>query len=509
MAPTVTIIENGREGRVRYTEGSRTIEGYWEFGGNDPAQAGQAVVAIVSMGSRKDWQRSHAWALDQRTTILRSVADEVIRQRAPSCTAEIDEERGVFLLRGTSAGSSSGPTQSRPSGEAQAKAKAFVQRNTKLKAILGIGLLVVMLIVGGVLWMGEKVLAVSSVSGVPLNECMRTDTHIATLIQSTDPHLPEISGRGGNTTTSISILLIPLDGSEPRLVPVVRKLDGVHYGLARIMGSDGRTLWFDCTGLFGVRLSDHELITPEDLHDANPSLDRSWWEDPRGMDILEGKLHIMRIDRSAALDVDPTTWKVTEVAPKPSNARFESHAPTDHLAAGFVAAPGTWLGLHSPEELERGFKVGKWVRPVESADDAKQLRRLCKAELEASTEGDHFRIQGIAPVDTTNYLNAAFLRMHDKSEPLRQRDPDGALMIHTSAPGLKGTLVVARVDVQGKILWSVDTGLDRFKLQQILPGENAFAFVGTRPPVEGKLSEPLVVLVDNSTGKLTSHSLWR
>ena len=90
MEPIVTIIENGRDGDVRYAEGAlRAINGYWEFGGND-------VVTIVSMGSRMEWERSQAWALERRAAILRFVADEVIRQRAPTCSAEIDEESGII-----------------------------------------------------------------------------------------------------------------------------------------------------------------------------------------------------------------------------------------------------------------------------------------------------------------------------------------------------------------------------------------------------------------------------
>lgn len=500
MVRSVTITGNGREGRVQYSDGVYAIDGYWELGGND-------VVTIVQMGSREEWRRAHGWAVDQRAAILRFVADEVVRQRAPSCEASIDEERGELLLRQRVAGA--GRKGGMPSEvTSQAKAVAFVRRYSKLKAMLGLGVLVLVLIVGGALWMGKKVLSVTATHGVPFGECVRTETHIASLIQTTDPHLPEISGRGGNTTTSLSIVLIPLNGSDPQVVPVVSGLSGGAYSLARIMGSDGRTLWFDCTGLFGVRLSDHELVTTKDLHKANASLEPSWWEDPRGMDIVDGKLRITRIDRSAALVVDPATWKATPTEPKPHNARFDRHDPTDHLAAGFIAGPGTWLGLHSPTELEGAYKPGKWVRPVESADDAKQMRRLCKADLEPSTDGEHFRIEACAPISTNEYLNAAFLRMHDKSEPLRLKDPDGALMMYTSAPGLVGTLVVARLDAEGKVLWSQDTGLDRFKLQQILPGEDAFAFVGTRPPVEGELSEPLVVVVDNASGMLRSHTLW-
>ena len=68
---------------MEYRDGQNAIGGYWTYGGND-------VVAIVSMGSAEDWQRSHVWAVEKRASILRFVADEVIRQRAPSCSAAID-----------------------------------------------------------------------------------------------------------------------------------------------------------------------------------------------------------------------------------------------------------------------------------------------------------------------------------------------------------------------------------------------------------------------------------
>lgn len=495
MAGKVTIIENGRDGRVRYHEGLHTMDGYWAFGGNE-------VVTIVSMGARDEWRRQHPWALDRRSDILRFVANEVIRMRAPTCAADIDEESGTILVKAPGGTPAAAP---RP----EAKAAAFVKRYSTIKAMVGIGALVIALMVGATLWMSKKVLTVAPASGVPLNECVRTDAHIASLIRTTDPHLPNWSGRGGNETTSISVLLIPLDGSKPHVVPVVGGIDGNGYSLAHIMGSDGRTLWLDCTGLFGVRLSDYTLVTPEDLEQANPAIDPQWWGDAQGMAVIDGQLHIMNDDRSAALDVDPATWKATSVEPKPSKLRFDRAEPTDQLAAGLVTSAGTWLGLHSPEELEGEYKLKSWIKRIEHADDAKQMRRFCSAHLEASSEGDHYRILDMAPIGTTEYLNAAFLRMDANAEPLRLQDPESVLMIHTDAPGLGGKLVVSRTDLQGKVLWSAETGLDRYHVSQILPGAEAFAFVGTRPPVEGKLSEPLVVLVDNATGRSTAHSLWR
>jgi hypothetical protein len=501
----VTIIENGRDGSVEYADGPHTISGYWTFGGND-------VVTIVSMGSAEDWQRSHAWAVEERESILRFVADEVIRQRAPSCIAEIDTQGGSIRLRLAPGAASHGPT---PAAAGQAKAAAFVNRLRDLKAMLAIGVLAVALIAGGLMWLGQKALMVTPTSGVPLNESVRFDSNdparpggIATLIQTTDPHFRDISGRGGSTTTSLSILVTPLDGSAPRLIPVVGRISGQGYQLARIMGSDGRTVWFDAMGFHGVRLHELTLVTPEHLRAANADLDPTWWQDPRDMDIIDGKLHVMRIDRSAAVDIDPDTWKATPTAPKHSKTRFERREPADHLAAGVLIAPGAWLGLHSSAERAGAFKPGRWIRPVESADEKRVARRLAKAVLEPSSGDSRYRVRTITPFGDTEFLEAAFLRMNDKSEPLRLQNPDSALMIHTSAPGSAGTLVVSRVDYEGNLLWSTDTGLDRFSLKQILPGEDVLAFVGERPRIPDKLSEPLIVLVESKTGRVTSRSLW-
>lgn len=490
MRGSVTISENGRSGGVRYTEGFRSIEGDWEFGGGD-------VVAIVGMGSRADWERDHRWAVARRASILQRVAEEVVRQRAPTCSPAIDEERGEILLREGSAGA------------AADRATTFVRRYRDLRSTFAAYGLVATLVVGALLWAGRELLYVAPASGVPLGECVRTDRHVAALIQATDPHPPRVTGRGGDDTTSISVLLIPLDGSPPRLVPVAAGLESNEYALARILGSDGHTLWLDVAGLHGVALRDFALITSEELAAANPGLDPSWWTDPRGMDLVDGRLHAMRDDRSAAIDLDPATRRAIPAEPKPSKGRFDRVEVVDRLAAGFEVAQDVWLGLHSPSELEEDFAPESFVRPVERAEDAKQLRRLFRGALEAGFDADHRRIRSIEALRDDEYLNAAFLRLAPESAPVRLADPAGALMIHTSVPGLDGTLVVSRVDLEGRVVWSVDTGLDRFLLQQILPGEQSLAFVGTAPPVPDVLSEPFVLLVDTATGATTRHSLWR
>jgi hypothetical protein len=87
----VSIEDQGRCGTVTYHEAGKRLACYWEFGGGD-------AVAFVQCGSAADWAR-HPWALDRRVEILQFIADEVVRQKAPDCRAEIDQATGNILLR--------------------------------------------------------------------------------------------------------------------------------------------------------------------------------------------------------------------------------------------------------------------------------------------------------------------------------------------------------------------------------------------------------------------------
>lgn len=92
MNAKVTITEEGRSGSVHYESDGRRISGWWEFAGGD-------AVAILYIGSAMEWKLGHPWAVERRAEIMRFVADEVIRQKASSCKAEIDEESGWITLK--------------------------------------------------------------------------------------------------------------------------------------------------------------------------------------------------------------------------------------------------------------------------------------------------------------------------------------------------------------------------------------------------------------------------
>jgi hypothetical protein len=89
---SVEIETSGRSGVISYHEGSRSIPFDWEFGGGD-------TVATIYLGQPALWNRRHSWAVDRKQEIAERVAEEVIRQKAPDCTADIDLENGSIHLR--------------------------------------------------------------------------------------------------------------------------------------------------------------------------------------------------------------------------------------------------------------------------------------------------------------------------------------------------------------------------------------------------------------------------
>ncbi|MFZ1687413.1 MAG: hypothetical protein WAU70_08335 [Flavobacteriales bacterium] len=498
----VEIVEKGREGSVIYREALNGQSFYWEFGGGE-------VLAIIQ--ADRTWKTPPSWMAGRQAEILRFVADEVIRQKAPGGSAEIDEVEGTILLR---AGAVRQP-RAKTHEEKRTEAAAWMGRYRRLRVIAGVVVLIGGLVVAALFWFKNTVLVIDPGKGTPFGRSVRSGEMVATLIQSLVPYTPSLNRDHSKDEYRMSLFLVSTDGSSaPRMIPVTGKLRVGSYSLGKILGGDGRSMWYDVNGIGGVDLRTGERITEDDLRKVNPTPAASWWNDAHSM-VMNGKLRITARDRSQSVDVDPQTLRAVPATTKDEAAWPFDIEPTAYLCSGLFTSPTQWLGLHSPAEVERGFKPKSWLRRIERADDKKEMRQFHRGVLDplpAEGRDDSpvsLRIISMTPLDSAHYLNAAFLRVDEDSEPLHLADPDGALMIFTSVPGLKGTVVVARVDTAGRFIWKVDTGIDRFKLSQILPGKETMVFIGTRPMIPDQLSEPLLVIVNNSTGKTVTHSLWQ
>jgi hypothetical protein len=455
MKQHVSIESHGPGGTVTYHEAGNQLACYWEFGGAD-------AVAIVQCGNTAAWAR-HPWALGRRADILRRIADAVVQQKAPDCRAEIDADTGDIVLRQI-APSPGSPSPGRPG----AVESHWFFRLSTLRMQLGLLLLAGALLIGAGVWVKNYLFSINPGQGTAIGLSLRTDKHIATLIQTLEPYVPALNRNHGNDTYRISLFLVPLDGSDTHLIPVRSGLSASAFSNAKIYGSDGRTLWFNVAGIGGIDLARYQPLPDAEAGKV----------DPRQL---------------------PRPWGDLPFAPKPEH----------FLAAGLMISPTAWLGLHSDTEVQRDFQPGKWLKPVVRAENAKQLRRFHRAQLEADATVGYARILGLRALSDSEYLNAAFLRPSNTATPIRLDNPPGTLMLYTSAPGPQGSVIVARVDDAGKLLWQVDTGIDRFTLQQILPGKDSTAFVGRRPPVPDKVSEPLLVIIEHHRGRQATHSLWQ
>ncbi len=82
----------GQSGYFFYHEGSRELPLYWEYGGED-------VVVIVRADDPSKFTIRYPWIIGREREILGRVAGEVVRQRAPTCKAEIDEKGFSIYVR--------------------------------------------------------------------------------------------------------------------------------------------------------------------------------------------------------------------------------------------------------------------------------------------------------------------------------------------------------------------------------------------------------------------------
>lgn len=349
-----------------------------------------------------------------------------------------------------------------PTPSAAEPPAAWIRRYAALRRRLALVVAAAALVVGTVVWGFGKLFSIRPGKGTPVGACVRTDAHVAVWIRTLEPYVPSLHRDGSRDRFSLAVLVAPLDGTPPQLVPVHTGLTANETTLARILGSDGRRLWIEAAGTGAI-----DLVTFTVVRDPGPA--------PAG---LPG---------------------ATRTTPDPMR----------QLAAGCILGDGSWLGLHTDAEVARDYGPRQFVRRVVGAEAGRAARRFHRATLEPDASGRYFRVASIAPLSERTLPGGAFVRPAADAEPLRLTDPAGALVVFGTDPGPNATLSVARATDDGTLAWQIDTGLDRFTLQQILPGTHTTAFVGTRPRVPDRVPEPLLVLVRHADGATAAHSLWR
>ncbi len=403
---------------------------------------------------------------------------------------------------------------------------------------LAIGILIAIPLLGAGAYFTFSSMKINVTNGTPIAASVRTKDSIATLISTLEAYVPSLNRNHGKDRYSVSLFLYPVDGSSKgRIIPLASGFQGsqVQPG-ARILGDDGVHLWLDVDGIRGWDYAHQRLISAKELRGANPELknlpgvDNSndplispaarhpldgpevdLWGESRRL-AFDGRLRVTAPDYKRVFEVDPATLKAEAVSGSGGRGGSRDARPDQFLVSGAVLSPTEWLGVHSAGEAATDFRPGSSVsafRPARTGNRGER-RRLYRVAVEPNGAGSYpFRVVSIDPISGPEYLEAALVGEGAGSQALRLTSPDSVVLVHTSEPGLRGMLVAARVDREGKPVWTADTGIDRLHLQQILPGSESIAFVGTRPRQEGKVPEPILVVVHTKSGAMAVTTLWQ
>ncbi len=293
--------------------------------------------------------------------------------------------------------------------------------------------------------------------GIPIGESVRTSKYIVTMIRNDEPYMATLHRNPDNDRFRLSLMLTPVDGSsQGRVIPIVEHLALFEFRQADVLGADGRFVYFVAKDAGALELTTEHLLSADDLRHAGVS--------------VPGK--------------NEPPWPL-------------------FLRSGALTSPTEWLGVHSPDDVARNFRSG-WS-PNEEFDSANTNRGLYRGRVEQRSFDS--RIVSMEPIGEAKYRAGALLTLTPNDGPLRLSNPDSYLLTYISRPGLQGTQMVARVALDGRILWTADSGIA--DLFQILPDEKTFVLRGTRPLVPDKVSEAILAFIDLESGKVRQTSLWK
>lgn len=225
-----------------------------------------------------------------------------------------------------------------------------------------------------------------------------------------------------------------------------------------------------------------------------PSLDRNHAKDRYSTGLL---LH------SAA---DETLRRYVKVA--------EGRSGSDSVNVRISGTDGDRIWFDAPETTVVNAREARVLSLVE-ASAAKEPPRPAGAAALAVYATAERRLEGLlaAPGEsgaparigvTEEFFNAAFLRATSYGDLLTSGDGD-FFAVYWTKRYREGLMVVARVSKSGDVVWRTETEIGRF--DEALPDPSRPALVGARPREDGKLSEPLLVVMDAITGGAVTHSL--
>lgn len=312
------------------------------------------------------------------------------------------------------------------------------------------------LAIAGLIFTGCSVAKVSGGPGGPVGDSIRLSTHIATLISTEQDHPPALQPNQIQAyPRKVALLLTPLDQSPPPPLLEITTNAPADLRLIRFLAADGDQVWIAAGTTYHFNLSTRSIAPVSSA--PNPSKLPNW------RDFLHaGKLY------------DNSHWLGFSVPEEVSAGKLKPGAP---------AFPNLIPLGRTPQLPLRDGEVGKADR-----------KRLFRIALDRSAP--IVRFAAATEMDPRVFRNAATIPAPD--------NPDHLIALYEeSYPN--DTLNVMRLDPDGKRLWSTDTRIAREP--QLLVGSGTLAIRGTPRAAPGKFPQPIMVLLNTTTGSATVTEL--
>ena len=318
-------------------------------------------------------------------------------------------------------------------------------------------------------------------------DTLRVGDQFATLILVNRPW-PWGSSRRRAPSLGAELLLHPV--ADPRRYETVaitdRDTDIDLSNNAKMLGYDGRRLWLFSHALFGVDVKTKQKIDFAELTRVNPEMAQLWLEESKYYKMTgDGSRLVVTVGDGRKFTLDPESLKVApytdETIPPPKDAEDSRRqwAEYNEKMSMFGIGPGKyfwngekisdeeWVGLLTEAEAQEAgtFRIS----PRSLSMDGKR-RGLYRASLETTLDRGQktTRLLKMEQIGKDTYLDAGMLREVSSARALRLTNPPGYVVMHRFRLGDQGTLMLTRIDMQGKKLWEFDTGI--LKVDHILPG---------------------------------------
>lgn len=374
--------------------------------------------------------------------------------------------------------------------------------STPLAKSLIIGVLV-LVFVGLAAW---QFVSIKS-TGTPLGPAFRTATHVFQLINTQERYLPSLHRSPSKNRYRIDLLVIPIaDPAKPETFTLIRQQQAnALTPMTKILGVDGDVVWINALDTFAVNLRTRRVAREADLRKANPELEmflNSAWPE------FADRFVAVSPDWSHAYEFSGETLKAS-ACPPPSRSSLVDEQRSGRLEgslrSGGLISANEWIAVATPEDAKSDFKPGFSLPRDFSAGEKDHQRQLYRGT--ADTSAARPPIQSVARVSETEYRAANFLRAKSGGALLHATNPDSVFLIHRSGTELFAPYTLTRLSPDGKVIWNAATGIGR--LEQVLPGDKTIALKGERTPVPNKVAEPIMVLIDTTTGAMNIVSLWQ